>query len=113
SLSIWAAAARPASMCLIAQIRSLITAVVVASYSPFGMAIDHEQSHGGHAGHLAISLFISRRTRVAASQQFDLAHRLNRDQIRRAEEKSPAVFIWAEASAGLLQSDKPVLPASA
>ena len=51
-------------MCLIAQIRALVTTLVLASYSPVGM--DH--------GHLALSLFIARRTRVAASQQFDVAN---------------------------------------
>lgn len=63
-------------MCLIARIRALITAVVLASYSPVGLAIGHESPGSGHAGHLAISLFIGRRTRVAASQQFDIANRV-------------------------------------
>ena len=34
----------------------------------------HGDQGAGHAGHLAISLFIGRRTRVAASQQFDVAN---------------------------------------
>lgn len=55
-------------MCLIAHIRVLITTLVLASFSPFGLDV-------GHPGHLAISLFIGRRTRVAASQQFDVAGR--------------------------------------
>ena len=63
-------------MCLIARIRILITAMVLASYSPVGIAIGHESPESGHAGHLAISLFIGRRTRVAASQQFEVASRV-------------------------------------
>lgn len=62
-------------MCLIARIRVLITTLVLASYSPFGLVIGHAQADLGHGGHLAISLFIGRRTRVAASQQFDIASR--------------------------------------
>ena len=60
-------------MCLIAWIRALITTIVLASYSPLGLAIDHREPDSGHVGHLAISLFIGRRTRVAASQQFDVS----------------------------------------
>jgi hypothetical protein len=52
-------------VCLIALIRALITTLVLASYSPVG--------DSWHAGHLSISMFIARRTRVAASQQFDVA----------------------------------------
>src|SRR5262245_23546114 len=66
SPSICAMAARPPSMWLIAQIRVLITVVVLAGYSPFGFDTNHP-------GHLAISLFIGRRTRVAASQHFDVS----------------------------------------
>jgi hypothetical protein len=59
-------------MCLIAQIRALVTTLVLASYSP--LAIAHGSPDLGHTGHLAISLFVARRTRVAASQQFDVAN---------------------------------------
>ena len=59
-------------MCLIARIRALVTALVLASFSPVGLAAGHGQPDAGHGGHLAISLFIGRRTRVAASQQFDV-----------------------------------------
>jgi hypothetical protein len=59
-------------MCLIARIRVLITTIVLASYSP--LAVGHGQPDAGHTGHLAISLFIGRRTRVAASQQFNVAN---------------------------------------
>ena len=62
-------------MCLIAWIRTLITTMVLASYSPFGLAIHHGEPDSRHVGHLAISLFIGRRTRVAASQQFDVSNR--------------------------------------
>ena len=62
-------------MCLIAWIRALITTIVLASYSPIGLAIEHGEPDSGHVGHLAISLFIGRRTRVAASQQFDVSSR--------------------------------------
>src|SRR4029079_5176895 len=72
SLSIRAAAARPVSMCQIAQIRALITAIVLASFSPFGLALFHGDQDRAHTGHLAISLFIGRRTRVAAAQQFNV-----------------------------------------
>jgi len=58
-------------MCLIAWIRALITTIVLASYSP--LAVGHGQSDSGRVGHLAISLFIGRRTRVAASQQFNVS----------------------------------------
>ena len=60
-------------MCLIARIRVLITAIVLASYSP--LAVGHGAPDSGHIGHLAISLFIGRRTRVAASQQFNVSGR--------------------------------------
>jgi hypothetical protein len=63
-------------MCLIARIRALITVMVLASYSPMGLAIGHESPEPGHGGHLALSLFIGRRTRVAASQQFEVASRV-------------------------------------
>lgn len=63
-------------MCLIARFRALVTALVLASYSPFGTALLPAESGSGHAGHLAVSMFIGRRTRVAASQQFDVAHRV-------------------------------------
>jgi hypothetical protein len=59
-------------MCLIAQIRALITTLVLASYSPLGIA--HGPHDLGHGGHLALSLFVGRRTRVAASEQFDVSH---------------------------------------
>ncbi|HEU4592689.1 MAG TPA: hypothetical protein VFS13_17405, partial [Steroidobacteraceae bacterium] len=49
---------------------------LLANYSPFGLAIGYAGTGPGHAGHLAISMFIGRRTRVAASQQFDVANRL-------------------------------------
>ncbi len=61
-------------MCSIAQIRALITTLVLASYSP--LAIAHGPDAMAHTGHLAISLFVARRTRVAASQQFDVANRV-------------------------------------
>jgi hypothetical protein len=59
-------------MCFIAQIRALVTTLVLASYSPVGIA--HGSPDLAHTGHLAISLFVARRTRVAASQQFDVAN---------------------------------------
>jgi hypothetical protein len=52
-------------MCLLATIRILLTTLVLASYSPYGF-------DAGQPGHLAISLFIARRTRVAASQEFQV-----------------------------------------
>jgi hypothetical protein len=61
-------------MCLIARIRALITSLVLASYSPLALA--HCPGATGHTGHLALSLFIGRRTRVAASEQFDVANRV-------------------------------------
>jgi hypothetical protein len=64
-------------MKLIARIRVLITAVVLASYSPFGLGFGQDDSASSHAGHLGISIFIGRRTRVAASQQFDVANRVS------------------------------------
>jgi len=60
-------------MCLIAWIRALITTMVLASFSP--LPIGHGEPGAGHTGHLAMSLFLSRRTRVAASQQFDVSAR--------------------------------------
>jgi hypothetical protein len=63
-------------MCLLARIRTLITALVLASYSPVGLAIGHESPDSAHGGHLALSLFTGRRTRVAASQQFEVASRV-------------------------------------
>ena len=59
-------------MCLIVRIRVLVTAIVLASFSPVGLATGHGQPDGGHGGHLAVSLFIGRRTRVAAAEQFDV-----------------------------------------
>ena len=59
-------------MCLIAWIRALITTIVLASYSP--LVIGHGQPDAERVGHLAISLFIGRRTRVAASQQFNVTN---------------------------------------
>lgn len=64
-------------MYLIAWIRALITTLVLASYSPLGLAIDHGEPDSGQVGHLAISLFIGRRTRVAASQQFNVTNSAN------------------------------------
>jgi hypothetical protein len=61
-------------MCLSAHIRVLITTVVLASYSPLGHAIGIGDAELGRAGHLAVSLFLNRRTRVAASQHFDATH---------------------------------------
>jgi hypothetical protein len=60
-------------MCLIARIRVLITTIVLASYSP--LAVADGQPDPSRAGHLAMSIFIGRRTRVAASQQFNVANR--------------------------------------
>ena len=54
-------------MYLIAQIRVLITVLVLASCAPYGFDADHPS-------HLALSLFVGRRTRVAAAQQFDVAN---------------------------------------
>lgn len=62
-------------MCLIARIRVLITTIVLASYSPLGHAIGLGDAELGRAGHLAISMFVGRRTRVAASQQFEVSSR--------------------------------------
>jgi hypothetical protein len=59
-------------MCLLARIRAVITAVVLASHSPVGAAIDH--AHPAHPGHLAVGLFVGRRTRVAASQAFNVSN---------------------------------------
>ena len=61
-------------MCFIAPIRALVTTLILASYSP--LAVEHGSPDMGHTGHLAISLFLARRTRVAASQQFDVANRV-------------------------------------
>ena len=61
-------------MCLIAWIRVLITTLVVAGYAPCGHAFGLGDAELGRAGHLAVSIFIGRRTRVAASQQFDVAN---------------------------------------
>src|SRR5690349_24989621 len=72
SLSIPTPAPRPTRMCLIVRIRVLVTAIVLASFSPVALATGHGQPDGGHGGHLAVSLFIGRRTRVAAAQQFDV-----------------------------------------
>lgn len=60
-------------MCLIAWIRVLITTMVLASYSP--LAIGHGEPDAEHVGHLSISLFIGRRTRVAAAQHFSVSGR--------------------------------------
>jgi hypothetical protein len=95
-------------MCLIARIRALITAVVLASYSPVGLAIGHESPGSGHAGHLAISLFIGRRTRVAASQQFDIANRVCvRADLRGAKLMSRAMCAYKPCAAGLHRADFP------
>ncbi|HET9862006.1 MAG TPA: hypothetical protein VFP37_01075 [Steroidobacteraceae bacterium] len=63
-------------MKLIARMRVLITAVVLASYSPFGLGLGCDEGGSGHAGHLAISIFVGRRTRVAASQHFEVTGRV-------------------------------------
>jgi hypothetical protein len=55
-------------MRLIARIRVLFTLIVLASYSPLGVAI-HRADIGG--GYLGISLFTGRLTRSAATQQFE------------------------------------------
>jgi hypothetical protein len=62
-------------MCLMTWIRALITTIVLASHSPLGLVIDHGEPESGRGGRLAISLFIGRRTRVAASQHFDVTSR--------------------------------------
>ncbi len=59
-------------MCLIAWIRAVITTIVLASYSP--LVVGHGQPGAERVGHLAVSLFIGRRTRVAASQQFNVTN---------------------------------------
>ncbi len=51
----------------VAQIRALFTLIMLASYSPLGVA-DHQESCGGYLG---ISVFTGRFTRIAAAQQFD------------------------------------------
>jgi hypothetical protein len=63
-------------MRLVAPTRALITAVVLATYSPFGLALGDADAVSGHAGHLAISIFVGRRTRVAAAQHFDVTNRV-------------------------------------
>jgi alkylation response protein AidB-like acyl-CoA dehydrogenase len=58
-------------------IRALTTLLTLASWSPVAFAA---HSPGPpHPGHLGITLFIARRTRVAASQQFDIAGRAAMD----------------------------------
>jgi len=49
-------------MCLFARIRALLTLIVLASYSP---------APDVGSGHLGLTLFIARRTRVAAIEQFE------------------------------------------
>ena len=61
-------------MYLIAQIRVLITVLVLASCAPYGFDADHPS-------HLALSLFVGRRTRVAAAQQFDVTNNYRVDEV--------------------------------
>ena len=57
-------------MSLVAQIRAVITLILLASWSPVGFAFSSDESH---VGHFAISVFTRRVTRVAAAEEFDLA----------------------------------------
>jgi hypothetical protein len=68
-MSMRASAVRPISMRLLDKIRALMTLVMLAAWSPVGVAIENEH----HASHLATSLFVARRTRIAAAEQFDPA----------------------------------------
>ncbi len=54
-------------MRLVAQFRALFILIMLASYSPLGVA--EQLEYGG--GHLGISVFTGRLTRIAAAQQFD------------------------------------------
>ena len=71
----------------VAQIRALFTLIMLASYSPLGVAVhrvmEHSAPQGVHqvdsarpnpdfrGGYLGISVFTGRFTRIAAAQQFD------------------------------------------
>jgi hypothetical protein len=61
-------------MCFFARIRALLTLLVLAHFSPLALATHQSAEQpvptfGG--GQLGISLFIARRTRVAATEQFE------------------------------------------
>ena len=58
-------------MYLIARIRVLFTLIMLASYSPLGVAVHHMTDHSAPVGYLGISLFTGRLTRAAAAQQFE------------------------------------------
>jgi hypothetical protein len=60
-------------MCFFARIRALLTLIVLAHYSPLALATHQfsEQPLPAFGGQLGISLFIARRTRVAATEQFE------------------------------------------
>jgi hypothetical protein len=62
-------------MCFFARIRALLTLIVLAHYSPLALATHQlaEQPAPAFGGQLGISLFIARRTRVAATEQFEPA----------------------------------------
>jgi hypothetical protein len=59
-------------MCLVVRIRALMTLILLATYSPVGIIVHPaDEQPGFHLGHLAISVFTRRLTRVAAAEQFD------------------------------------------
>ena len=86
-------------MFAIAHIRILVTTLVLASYSPFGY-------DAGQPGHLAISLFIGRRTRVAASQEFQVGSREQaQDRLPMASEACPLLLGIEECPHSALEPD--------
>jgi len=58
-------------MRLFTQIRAVIAALVLVMHAPLG----------GEFGHLGISLFVGRFTRVAAAQQFDPTRATPREKL--------------------------------
>jgi hypothetical protein len=86
-------------MFLIAQIRILVTTLVLASYSPVGLDV-------GQPGHLALSLFTGRRTRVAASQEFQVGGREQaQDRFSIAPEACPLLLANQECPHSALEFD--------
>jgi hypothetical protein len=81
-------------MRLFTRIRAFITLIVLMSHSPLAVAFEHAHSTGApHVGHFGITLFIGRRTRVAASELFDLT----KPAISRCPSRSVrrTIAVWA------------------
>jgi hypothetical protein len=82
-------------MLLLTRIRASIALLVLMSHSPLAVAFEHAHAAGlPQVGHLGITLFVGRRTRVAASELFDLT----KPAISRCPSRSVrrTIAVWAK-----------------